>query len=602
MLARCVAFLVLGAAIASAAVAQWTPITQDPLTWPYGDSKDEPTDSQMRNLRNTFAIFANGYFNVVCGRCVVNYQEGLRNWAIDNRHSHFGIYDPASDTWQSAGTQRVLQFTGSIYPGVDELTFYVDGDITGIIFVDDWILGIPEISETNFFGKVETITYDGDTDTTTVVMYRIPDWRGWIVPPDWIWGLNDTLYTVTVLGLTGPNDATGTSPPQESYGYSNYASGGNAAAYDTNGGSDEIFVFGGYPHWLYTDIYDYDANSWWRGAAPPEGAGVYEPGAQVGSLWVGHLIADEMDIYDLASDFWQTDPVGTEPAYGYGSCARGFPDQGMLGTVYFFMGNQVDANLKTKRYEVMSGTVTVETAPPVTGNYAGSIKWGDFVILFGGLAGNTVATSTDAIQIYNTLTDTWCVSTVKMPYKAYAVAVGVSPAGTVYLCGGRDETGTSVNYAYKIPVTALFAPGIKGVMNLDSHVAPQNVVGAIEMYDPGGAVVLETISAPLDASGNFQVASTLAAGTYDVRLTAPNFLAVRVPNVVLPTCGAVDVGTNFMVNGDGDASNQVDLPDLNAVLVNFGKPGPTADYNGDGTVDILDMNIVFLNFGKTGDS
>ncbi len=65
-------------------------------------------------------------------------------------------------------------------------------------------------------------------------------------------------------------------------------------------------------------------------------------------------------------------------------------------------------------------------------------------------------------------------------------------------------------------------------------------------------------------------------------------------------CTAAAVGGNPDVprcDGDVDRDNRVDINDLNALLGDFGQPGPSdADFTGDGTVDVNDLNVLLSNW------
>ncbi|MEP0765693.1 MAG: DUF922 domain-containing protein [Fimbriimonadia bacterium] len=147
--------------------------------------------------------------------------------------------------------------------------------------------------------------------------------------------------------------------------------------------------------------------------------------------------------------------------------------------------------------------------------------------------------------------------------------------------------------------TAMAAPAVKGTLGLEFHVAPDNVTGVMEVYEPGGIVPIEIVSLSLTSVGGFSAPLTVSPGTYDLRFGAQHFLWKRLPSVSL-SWGDNDVGAVPLTNGDGTADNAVSLADLNAVLIGFG--GASPDLDGDGLVALTDLNIVLVNFGRNGDN
>ncbi|GMV36635.1 MAG: hypothetical protein AMXMBFR61_11430 [Fimbriimonadales bacterium] len=167
----------------------------------------------------------------------------------------------------------------------------------------------------------------------------------------------------------------------------------------------------------------------------------------------------------------------------------------------------------------------------------------------------------------------------------------------------RDATGNFTLPAF-LPAqvrvgSAMAPPNVSGTLGLEFHVAPQSMMGVLEVYQPGGVVPIEIVSLSLTTVGGFSAALTVAPGAYDLRFGAQHFLTKRLPNVAL-AWGNNDVGYVPLTNGDAMADNAVGLADLNAVLLAFG--GPSPDLDGDGLVSLPDLNIVLVNFGKVGDN
>ena len=54
-----------------------------------------------------------------------------------------------------------------------------------------------------------------------------------------------------------------------------------------------------------------------------------------------------------------------------------------------------------------------------------------------------------------------------------------------------------------------------------------------------------------------------------------------------------------VTKGDANNDSKIDILDLNALMINWGKTGTNvADFNGDGKVDIFDFNLLMINWGK----
>ncbi|MEP0765136.1 MAG: hypothetical protein HRF45_01150 [Fimbriimonadia bacterium] len=626
MVRRGISTLLVASALCGAAVAQWTQIADDPCVWSYGDSIGNYAVPTMGSA----STFANGKFWVIGGYGMfdlswgvgsdrVQLKEGTRAWDW-NRQSKVSAYTGAA--WETAGTQDLLVNTGDVVYN-DALSVYMLGDLSTTIFPGDFVKIVSgrgiQAGENNSFGLVvNQVVYDAGV-TYLVFEGTCCSWMH--VPDTWINDPDDKIYITTSLGHTGMNNwdtepggvadgyNAGAYPPLLSNGNFSYAQT-NCGAYDKdNDGTKEIYVFGGYPNWKPgdVDIYNPATGEWSSGASVTYGGEARGAGGQVGDKFVWNTLDNNMEVYDFATDTWTEDPIGA----GY-TVNRRANIVGIGGTAYILSGpNRLDA------YVPLSGVVTPKAAPPVTGWRASAISYLDrYLIAFGGtMAENDFATLVDDIQIYDTTTDTWTVSSVKMPYKGANVAVGLDPvSGTVYLTGGvvgynpdadppnNASHPANTKEAYKIHISQLIPTtvSVSGKLGLEFHVNVGSVTGTLEVYAVGGGTVLETKSLTLDGSGNFTTTLTLGPGNYDLRFGAPNYLWKRLGNVVL-SGGSNNVGTVNLICGDGNANNQIELGDLNQVLINFGGTG-SGDYDGSGSVGLADLNIVLVNFGKTGDN
>ena len=588
-----------GVAVAATAAAQWTALPPDPCIWPYADSISQPTNSQQLNVSRSFSVFANGKFYAFGGRSGFDYEEGLKVWPTSNRHSHASVFDPLSGTWEGGGVQSLLVFTGEVLR-LDAGRFLVQGDVTGVLAVGDQIRvesgdGIVPGEQKSFVARVGSIVFDGIA--TTVELSRGE------VPPTWAPRPGDRIFEVSVVGVLPINNGTGRDAAREGDGYQS----GNhtmAAAHDRNGdGLREIYLFSGYPHWTpnNVDVYDPATNSWSRATGNIPGS-VNEQraaGAHVGNLfcWMGRDAGGQVQVYDFVTDTWTLDivPGLTLDVLCTG---QGFPEVGPNGAVYYFGGDA--ASKRTVRYDVLQGSFTVLSPPPITANQSASVRYGNYVILIGGRAGGGASTAVDAVQVYDTVANAWFVSPYSLPFRGSGIAAGISPEGTVYISGGLDHNIVWRNDAYSIPAASLLTSGVSGRLDLEFHLDPTVVPASVQVFAPGGAEPITTVALSLGSSGEFAAPLGVSAGVYDLRFVAKNFLAKRISGVSLAR-GQNAVGTMALRNGDGNGNNHVDLADLNIVLINFTKTG-AGDYDGDERVSLADLNIVLINFAKQGDN
>ena len=638
MVRRSISTLLLVSALCGVAFAQWTAIPDEPSVWSYGDSIGSYTIPTGASA----AVFANGKFWVIggygqfnlnwgIGSDRVQLKEGTRAWDW-NRQSKVSAFN--GTTWESAGTQDLLVSTGDVVY-IDALSFWVLDDLSTKVFPNDFIKvvsgrGIQAGENNSFALVVDSVVYDAGVTTVTLK----PTCCGWMhIPETWVSDVNDKIYVTTAVGHTGMNNFgqlnggtnAGRYPPLLSNGNFSYSQT-TSGAWDKDGdGTKEIYVFGGYPNWTpnEVDIYNPVTGMWSNGANCPLGAGnvgVIGKGGQVGGKFVWNTVDNQFAIYDFASDTWTTDDVGVlvlnRRANILGFTGSGF---GTNGTAYILTG--VGTGKKLLRYPVLTGEYFEMAPPPITGMRASAITHANrYILAFGGTtlgeSDFSAASLSDDIQIYDTQTDTWTVSSIKMPYKGANVAVGIDPdTGWIYLTGGfigyNPDADPPTNAAhplctraaYKIHVNQLITPPtvtVNGKLGLEFHVNPAAVTGTLQVYAVGGNTVLETKSLTLDGSGNFTTNLTLGPGNYDLRFGAPNYLWKRLGNVAL-AAGPNNVGTVNLFCGDGNANNQIELGDLNQVLINFGGVG-VGDLNGDGSVGLADLNIVLVNFGKAGDN
>lgn len=99
---------------------------------------------------------------------------------------------------------------------------------------------------------------------------------------------------------------------------------------------------------------------------------------------------------------------------------------------------------------------------------------------------------------------------------------------------------------------------------------------------------------------------TLSPDTYDVYVTGPAHLRVRVGSITLVSgTNTLDVISIELLPGDLTGDGKIDLFDFNEFVEDFGPRMPTtgspADFDRNGKVDLFDYNLFVPNYGKTGE-
>ncbi|MEP0765404.1 MAG: hypothetical protein HRF45_02520 [Fimbriimonadia bacterium] len=160
----------------------------------------------------------------------------------------------------------------------------------------------------------------------------------------------------------------------------------------------------------------------------------------------------------------------------------------------------------------------------------------------------------------------------------------------------QDMFGNQGEMTYAVRIDKLAR--LEGKITLaDFEASPLGIEATLQQFN--GAVLMETVTTNLRSDGGYVVWFRDAGGTH-IRAKTPHHLSRRVAKVLS------GLQTNFLdltlpYNGDGDGNNEIGLPDLNLVMINFTKSRHPADYNGSGQVDLPDMNLVMLNFAKSGE-
>ncbi len=204
-----------------------------------------------------------------------------------------------------------------------------------------------------------------------------------------------------------------------------------------------------------TRIYDIATNSWSFGANAPgtssEGAGVAHGGLfyTAGGRFIGPR-----------NDLWAYDPVSNTWA------TRASMSQGRAGLAIAVVGNAIyviggrtgtggpcsgGALSSVERYDIDEDTWTTVAPMPVALSDRAAATVGGKIYVFGGCSGG-FPIFTNAVDVYDPVTDTWSSAPADMP-TARAGMYGVATKGdAVYVIGGWDgiQPGLHTNEAYHV--------------------------------------------------------------------------------------------------------------------------------------------------------
>lgn len=192
-------------------------------------------------------------------------------------------------------------------------------------------------------------------------------------------------------------------------------------------------------------------------------------------------------------------------------------------------------------------------------------------------------------------------STMAVATGSQLVATRVDvPAG---IEAGPSVLEVAVNGIASQPMNVtVVASKVAGHVNLgDWSVSTLYTPVTVEIRTPGSTVAADTQTILLDQSGNFQIATTLPAGLYDITVKAGHWLRAKLANQTLTAAGISGL-TFSLLNGDVNGDNVVSLADFAQIRAAFGATNTTGpeDLNGDGNVSLADFTILRANFGQVG--
>lgn len=176
------------------------------------------------------------------------------------------------------------------------------------------------------------------------------------------------------------------------------------------------------------------------------------------------------------------------------------------------------------------------------------------------------------------------------------------------MMNGEAASGREINLIDDIELKLVQAAKVTGQItfsDLTEAARPTSV--NVEFRTPGTLDVIETLTALVDASGNFEIRQPLVPGTYDLSIQTRTFLRKTITNVVCD--GTATATANFvLINGDTTPNdNELGPSDFEAVVNAFGLTSSDAGYDagfdvdGDGEIGPSDFEIVVSNFGIGGD-
>ncbi len=129
-------------------------------------------------------------------------------------------------------------------------------------------------------------------------------------------------------------------------------------------------------------------------------------------------------------------------------------------------------------------------------------------------------------------------------------------------------------------------------------------LGAEYLGDPGQVQLNYTLVGPqtyngvLPINGGMALLTDIEPGTYTLTLSGSHWLTRIVKDIAIEGVKQVNV---FLVNGDSDGDDQINLFDFVVLDINFDKAHAMADLDGSGSVNLFDYVIIDTYFGAQGD-
>jgi hypothetical protein len=234
-----------------------------------------------------------------------------------------------------------------------------------------------------------------------------------------------------------------------------------------------------------TRIYDIDTDSWILGSAAPlptrsEGAAATHGGYfyAVGGRSGGPLA--DLDRYAVETDTWVSLASMATPRRGLGAA--------VVGNALYAIGGSSGASpcagvplATVERYDIDSDQWTTVAPLPSPRSDLAAYAHGGKIYVFGGCTGSVVAV-TNAVDVYDPVSDTWSTAPADMPTARSSIYAVGAKGGTVYVIGGQaGGLQLTTNEAYKLAAdswrTDTPMPSPRAEMGVVSHGATIYTVG-----------------------------------------------------------------------------------------------------------------------------
>lgn len=173
-------------------------------------------------------------------------------------------------------------------------------------------------------------------------------------------------------------------------------------------------------------------------------------------------------------------------------------------------------------------------------------------------------------------------------------APGVWRATLLY---GVDALGPAVSSVdFLVGDAAVTGGAISGVIELQGR--PRGNWGGVSVK-----VIGQNLSATTAADGSFSL-QNVPAGTVDLLIRAPGYMAAKVVGVTVTSGRLTAVGDTRLRAGDASGDHRVNLIDLSILAWTYGMNAAQAgydgraDFDGDNKVDLTDLALLASNYGS----
>jgi len=197
-------------------------------------------------------------------------------------------------------------------------------------------------------------------------------------------------------------------------------------------------------------------------------------------------------------------------------------------------------------------------------------------------------------------------------HSTMAVATGSAVVSTHVDLPNNLELGsatlTVVTNGIASPPQSIYVTSeiVKGTVTLQNYSASSyGVPVSVQIRNVGSTTPLDSQTVTLDANGNFQMATTVAPGSYDITAKGSHWLRAKLTNQTLTSTGLTGLAFS-LINGDINGDNTISLADFGLLKLAYGSVpsssnwNPNADLDGNGSVGLSDFGILKLHYGQSG--